>query len=196
MINHIGTQTIETDRLILRKFMMGDAQNMFDNWANDHQVTKYLQWKPHENIEVTKNILENWVKSYEQPDRYNWGIVYKENMQVIGSIAIVSFSNMHEWCEIGYCLSRNYWNTGIMTEALKVVIKFCFTKIGFNRVQAFHHVENTASGKVMLKAGMKYEGRLRQYHVNTQGVFVDCDMYSILKDEYLNQEGRFGGDLI
>ena len=84
---------------------------------------------------------------------------YKENMQAIGSISIVNFSDLHEWCEIGYCLSRNYWNNGIMTEALKAVIKLCFTKVGFNRVHAFHHAENKASGRVMLKSGMKYEGK-------------------------------------
>lgn len=187
MINHVGTRNIETKRLILRKFTMDDAQNMYDNWANDARVTKYLQWKPHENIDVTKNILIDWIKSYERLDYYQWAIVYKENMQAIGAISIVGFSDLHKWCEIGYCLSRNYWNNGIMTEALKAVIDFCFSKIGFNRVHAFHHAENRASGRVMLKSGMKYEGRLSQYHTNTQGEFVDCDMYAILKDDYHNR---------
>jgi len=188
MINHVGTLNIETKRLILRKFTMDDAQNVFDNWANDALVTKYLQWKPHESIDVTKSILNDWVRSYERLDCYNWAIVCKDNMQVISSISLVDFSNLHKWCEIGYCLSRNYWNNGIMTEALKAVIDFCFTKIGFNRVQAFHHAENRASGRVMLKSGMKYEGRLRQYRANTRGEFVDCDMYAILKDDYSNRD--------
>ena len=57
MLTHKGTQTIETPRLILRKARMEDAEPMFRNWANDTEVTKYLTWPPHENIEVTKSVL-------------------------------------------------------------------------------------------------------------------------------------------
>lgn len=104
--------------------------------------------------------------------------------QVIGSISVVNMSVDYEWFEIGYCLSRNYWDKGIMMEALKAIISFCFTEVGLSRVQAFHHVENPASGKVMLKSGMKYEGCLRQYLKNNKGIFVDCDIYGIVKSEY------------
>lgn len=185
MIKHVGTQTIETERLLLRKFVMDDAQNMFDNWVNDAKVTRYLQWKPHGDIQVTKNILNSWIDSYEKLDTYNWAIVFRENEQVIGSISVVGMSEIHEWFEIGYCLSNDYWNNGIMTEALKAVIKYCFENVGLNRVQSLHHIENPVSGKVMLKAGMKHEGRLKQYHLNNQGTFADCDFYGIVRSDYI-----------
>ncbi|NLO09571.1 MAG: GNAT family N-acetyltransferase [Clostridiales bacterium] len=184
MIKHVGTLLIDTERLHLRRYTMDDAQDMFDNWVNDAQVTRYLQWLPHGDIQITRNILDSWVKSYEKPTTYNWAIELKENTQVIGSIAVVQMSEDYEWFEVGYCLSRKHYNKGIMTEALKAIIRFSFLDVGVNRVQAFHHVGNSASGKVMLKSGMKYEGCLRQYIVNNQGVFVDCDFYGIVKSDW------------
>ena len=60
-MNHIGTQYIETERLILRRFETSDAQAMFDNWASDDEVTKYLTWPTHADVSVTEKLLEDWV---------------------------------------------------------------------------------------------------------------------------------------
>ena len=86
MLNHKGTQTIETPRLILRKARMEDAEPMLRNWANDTEVTKFLTWPTHGNIEVTKKLLESWVGSYQRDDYYQWMIVLKEINEPIGSI--------------------------------------------------------------------------------------------------------------
>lgn len=107
----------------------------------------------------------------------------KENEKVIGSISVVELSNTNEHCDIGYCIGKAYWNKGITTEALKAVILFLFNEIGFERVQAIHYTENVASGEVMKKAGMTYEGRRRKFHKNLAGIFVDCDAYAILKED-------------
>ena len=72
MLTHKGTQTLRTDRLILRRFTIDDAQEMFDNWANDERVTKFLTWQPHKNPEKTKELLKDWIKTYEDPTTYNW----------------------------------------------------------------------------------------------------------------------------
>ncbi len=74
-MNNIGTKTIETERLILRKLEIADAQNMFNNWANDSEVCKFLSWEPHGNIEVTKNLLVSWINSYQSYETYNWAII-------------------------------------------------------------------------------------------------------------------------
>lgn len=68
-----GTQIINTDRLLLRKYEADDAPDMFKNWANDSEVTKFLSWKPHNNVEDTKEIIEQWVNKYEN-SIYNWAI--------------------------------------------------------------------------------------------------------------------------
>ena len=85
-MNHVGTQYIETERLILRRFELSDARAMFDNWASDDEVTKYLTWPAHSGVSVTEQLLEDWVSQYSKNDCYRWAIVLKENgPQPIGS---------------------------------------------------------------------------------------------------------------
>lgn len=184
MLKHKGTITLETERLILRQFSVDDAEDMFRNWANDEEVTKYMPWLPHQNLEVTKELLAAWVNAYTSLENYNWAIVPKNYGKVVGSISVNDMSNTMERCEVGYCLSKSFWNQGIMTEALTAIIKYLFNEIGFNRIQATHNVANVASGKVMLKSGMRYEGKLSKYNKNNKGVFVDCSIYAINKEDF------------
>lgn len=184
MLIHKGTQLINTDRLLLRKYKSSDADNMFKNWSNDFEVTKFLSWKPHNNIQTTEEIIAQWVEIYEN-NIYNWAIELKEIREVIGGISIVKLDEASYSCEIGYCMSRKYWGMGIMSESLKAVIDYLFSEIGFNRIVAMHDTNNIASGKVMIKNGMKYEGTLRQAKLHDNKYFYDLAIYSILKDEWL-----------
>lgn len=183
-MNHLGTINIETKRLLMRRFMDGDAGYIYKNWANDPIVTEHLSWKAHDNLEVTEQILSLWIREYNSNEYYNWAIVSKDIKQPIGSISVVNFNEVSKKCEIGYCLSRKYWNKGIMTEALIGIIEFLFNQIGFNRVQAYHHIDNPASGRVMIKAGLKYEGRLKQFTINNKSEFVDVDFYGVIKESF------------
>ena len=108
MVTHKGTKTIITERLILRKFQVDDATNMFNNWASDENVTRFLTWKPHESVDATKQLLEGWVAAYNNEKTYNWVIEYKG--QAIGSISVVRLSDKCEYAELGYCLGYNFWN--------------------------------------------------------------------------------------
>ena len=180
MLNHKGTKTIETDRLILRQFTMEDAEPMFRNWANDDEVTKHLTWPTHSDVEVTKMVLSDWTSHYAEPDFYNWAIVLKENgPEPIGSIAVVRITEKTRCAAMGYCMSRAHWRKGVMPEALKAVVDFLFSEVGFNRIEAEHDVNNPASGRVMRKCGMTYEGRSRQSHRSNSGL-RDMENYAIL----------------
>lgn len=185
MLLHKGTGAISTDRLLLRRFELNDAYDMFKNWANDSEITKFLSWKPHSSVEDTKEILEKWVDEYKDDNIYNWVIELKEIGEVIGSICIVKLDEKNYSCEIGYCISRIYWNKGIMSESLKAVIDYLFSEIGFNRIAAKHDTNNVASGKVMLKSGMNYEGILRQVEIRDNKEFYDLAVYAILKNDWL-----------
>ena len=88
-MRHCGTKQIETERLILRRFVIGDAQDMFNNWASDSDVTKFLTWPAHPAVEVTKAIIAGWVERYSKDDFYQWAIVPKELSEPIGSMAAV-----------------------------------------------------------------------------------------------------------
>ncbi len=186
MLKHAGTKIIETQRLILRQFKEEDASDMFNNWASDDEVTRYLSWQTHSDIEVSKKILKMWIDEYSTQENYNWAIEIKENESVVGSIALMNIDNNIENCEIGYCISKTFWNKGIITEAFSAVIHFAFRELGFERITGRHHVDNAASGRVMEKCGLKYEGTLRKIHKINTGCLVDCKYYSILKEEYVD----------
>ena len=173
-MKHLGTQRIETERLVLREARLDDAQAMFDNWASDPEVTKYLTWPTHGSVDVTKQIAESWVKGYEQENFYLWMIELKEIGQPIGSISVVNMDDRVEKAEIGYCMGRNWWHKGIMTEALRAVMDFLFDDVGVNRIEARHDPRNPHSGGVMRKCGLKYEGTSRQSDRNNQGICDTC----------------------
>lgn len=183
-MQHIGTQPIETPRLRLRRFTMDDAQAMFLNWANDPQVTRFLTWQAHESVTVTETIISSWIAEYENHDRYSWCMEWKETGEPIGSIGAVNRNERAGRVEIGYCMSRRLWGQGIMTEALVAVEDYLFVRVGCNRIEAMHNVQNPASGRVMQKSGMTQEGILREYGSNNQGNPVDLAMWSILRSEW------------
>ena len=153
-MKHCGTKRIETDRLILRRLTIEDAEFMYKNWASDDEVTKFLRWPTHSNVDISKAVVSNCIKSYENDNFYNWVIELKENGEVIGNISTVGGNDSAERVEIGYCMGRKWWNKGIMSEALEGVTKYFFEEVGVNRVGACHDVKNPASGKVMKKCGM------------------------------------------
>lgn len=184
MITHKGTQTIHTERLILRKFTIDDAQVMFENWASDEKVTRYLTWSPHESPEATKQLLELWCAAYENPNTYNWVMEY--NGTPIGSISVVRLSEKSEYAELGYCMGYVYWNKGFMTEATKAIIDYLFAEIGVNRVGISHAVKNPASGRVAQKCGLTFEGTKREYFKTSTGEFLDISYYGIIRSEWEN----------
>lgn len=186
-MNPIGTKTIHTKRLILRPFQVEDAREIFENWASDSEVTYYLTWLPHESVETTKESLKRWVDDYQNPLQFKWAIVFNE--EVVGNIDTVHVKEKIDAVEIGYVLSRKCWGKGIMTEALVAVSRYLLEEAGCNRFFARHDVNNPASGKVMQKAGMTYEGTLRRIGKNNQGI---CDMayYSIIKADLLKEEEK------
>lgn len=173
---------LETPRLILRKISLEDAQDIFD-YAKDPEVSKYVSWEPHKSIEDSIKFIEYMLNKYEKEGYGDWGIEYKENKKLIGTCGFIWWDRKNYKAEIGYVLSREYWNQGLMTEAVREVIKFGFERMFLNRIQARCKVENIASEKVMQKIGMKFEGILRE-DVFVKGRFWDMKLYSILRKEF------------
>lgn len=183
MMNHCGTLKLETDRLILRRYTIEDAEAMYKNWASDDQVTKFLTWSAHTSPEESKHILEDWINQYSDEGVYHWAITLKENgNEPIGDISVVDMKEKVSMVSIGYCLGKNWWHKGIMSEALKAVMDFLFDVVEVNRIEARHDPRNPNSGKVMKKCGMKYEGTLRSCDWNNQGISDAC-YYALLKSD-------------
>lgn len=182
-MKNCGTQRIETDRLILRRYVIEDADAMYKNWASDSEVTKFLTWQPHSSVEVSRGIIENWLKEYSDEKYYQWAIVLKDNgNEPIGDISVVHMKEDISMVHIGYCLGRAWWRRGIMSEALKAVTDFMFDTVEVNRVESRQDPMNPNSGKVMQKCGMKYEGTLRSADRNNQGICDAC-YYALLRSE-------------
>ena len=181
-MKHCGTKRLETERLILRRFVMEDAVAMYKNWASDEEVTKYLTWPVHANEEISKSVIEDWITSYSNENYYQWAIVLKDKGEPIGSIAAVHINEDVSKAHIGYCIGKTWWHRGITSEALKAVMNFLFDVVDVNRIEARHDSRNPNSGKVMKKCGMKYEGTLRSSDLNNQGICDAC-YYALLKSE-------------
>ena len=182
MLTHKGTQTIETPRLILRRFIPTDAQSMYHNWASDPQVTKFLTWPPHDSVDTSRRIIESWIAEYANDSYYHWAIEFKELGQPIGSLIAISKDDRLQTAHIGYCIGAPWWHQGIMTEALRAVVDFLFDEVGMNRIESRHDPNNPHSGAVMRKCAMRYEGTFRQADWNNQGI-CDCAIYAILRSD-------------
>lgn len=182
-MEHKGTVTLETERLILRRFTPDDAEAMFRNWASDAEVTEYLDWSPHSDISVSEAVIDSWIKLYENMNHYSWAIVLREINEPIGSIAAVEQRDDIKMVHIGYCIGQNWWHRGYTSEAFAELICFFFEDVGVNRIESMHDPRNPNSGKVMLKCGLKYEGTMRQAAINNKGV-VDAVRYAILAEDY------------
>ena len=180
-MNNLGTKKIETERLVLRQLKDRDAKYIFNNWANDERVTKTLTWPTHENIEVTKKLVENWLEKYNNEHTYMWGIHFKDSEELIGMIDVVKNTLRDERCEIGYVLMFDQWNKGIMTESLKAVIDFLLNEVGYYMVELHHSSNNPASGKVMQKCGMTKDGTLPNRIKEKDGTRGDLICYSVTK---------------
>ncbi|MBR3842362.1 MAG: GNAT family N-acetyltransferase [Christensenellaceae bacterium] len=185
-MKHLGTVRLETERLILRRCRIEDAEASYKNWTSDEKVTKFLTWPTHSDVNVTKMILTDWANSYEKPDYYQWLIELKEISEPIGSIAAVKVDDDLKKVEIGYCIGSKWWHRGIMTEAFSAVIGFFFREVGMNRIEARHDINNPHSGAVMKKCGLQLEGTHRQADRNNQGI-VDVCVYGILAADYFRK---------
>lgn len=174
--------TIETERLLLRKITLEDAQDMFQ-YGSDAEVSRHVTWDAHQTLEDTKEFIQIVLTKYENGDLAPWGIVLKETNQLIGTIDFVSWQTNHKTAEIGYVISKIYWGQGITTEASKAILNYGFTKMDLVRIQARCFVENVGSEGVMKKLRMKYEGTVRKA-MFAKGKHRDLKVYAVLKEDF------------
>ena len=169
---------LQTKHLLLRKFSLDDAQDLFE-CTSDPEVNRYMLFKLHETIEETKFFLA----AYEDWPIAPWGIVARESGKVIGQCGFVACDTRHFNGTLGYFLARSYWGKGYMTEAVRAALDFGFSTLQLNRIEAQIAPLNDSSRRVLEKVGMRYEGTLRQ-NVFVRGEFEDSLLYSILRSEW------------
>jgi [ribosomal protein S5]-alanine N-acetyltransferase len=174
---------LETERLLLRRMRLDDAQAMFA-YASDPEVTRYVLFETHRSVKDSEAFLRLAVEGYERGDFGGWGVVLKDSGRFVGTCGVdLNYAPEHARAELGYVLSREHWGKGLMPEAVRAVIRFGFGRMHLNRIQARCIAENTASARVMEKVGMTYEGTLREYEL-IKGAYRDMKFYSILRREF------------
>lgn len=179
---------LRTERLTLRKLTMRDAQDVY-MYSSDREVARHVLWDAHQSVSESRSYIRYMLRKYRLGEPSSWGIELNSTGRIIGTIGYMWYQKENAAVEVGYSLSRSYWNQGIMTEALNAVLEYSFDKLGLHRVEAQFEVENPASGMVMLKSGMRFEGTLRGRLYN-KGKYVDVSLYAILKDDWRNLKRR------
>jgi ribosomal-protein-alanine N-acetyltransferase len=172
---------LETARLILRKATESDVSDVFA-YSSDAEVTRYLRWGPHQTLAETEDYVNEVLAGYREGLDGPWLMEHKHNHTVIGHIHLMEINAQHRKAQVGFVLSKSYWNQGIATEALRKALEFSFDRLELNRVEGLCLIDNRAAARVMEKAGMKKEGELREY-LFQKGALWDFCMYSMLRDE-------------
>ena len=174
------TKILKTDRLRLRKVKLADAEGIFCQYAQDPEVTKYVSWRAHKNIEETRDFVRSCLRAWDAGNAFHWVIERLEDKQVIGMISARAAGE--KW-ELGYVLARIHWERGYMTEAVKEIIAWAMRQRKIYRIWAVCDVDNLASARVMEKAGMQREGVLRRWsvHPNIRAEPRDSYCYAIVK---------------
>ena len=182
--------SLETARLVLRPFLLADAPEV-QRLAGERDVAATTLNIPHP---YEDGMAEAWIgahqERYEQGELVNFAIVLRKDRTLIGAIGL-SIEQRHTSAEMGYWIGKPFWNRGYCTEAARAVVSYAFEVLRLNRVHASYMTRNPASGRVMEKVGMTYEGCLRQ-HVKKWGVFEDLGMYGILQSDWESQKQNEG----
>lgn len=150
--------TIETERLLLRRWKLSDAEALY-KYACDPEVGPHAGWPPHKSVEESKMIIREVFTN-----DFTWAIVLKETNEPIGCIGYYPFgkSNIEigkNDAEVGYWMGKPHWNKGYCTEALQAMIHYCYEKKNFQTIWADFFIDNPASGRVMEKCGFTDTGK-------------------------------------
>lgn len=181
--------TLTTKRLALREFAKGDWQAVHE-YASDPEVVRYVDWGPNTEKETRDFIRRTMASCKEKPRRdYQFAVILKEEDRLIGACDIHLSEPPHQEASIGYCLNRHYWGNGYATEATRRLLAFGFDELQLHRIFATCDPQNKGSVRVLEKAGMRREGRLRD-HKWVKGRWRDSFLYAILDHEWKTGKGK------
>ncbi len=187
MLTHVGTKTIETERLTLRRFKYEDCDSMLKNWAGDEAVQSMYSEPTYTTKEAVNELLDKYIGSYEKEDYYRWAVTLKNSDECIGQIAYFLVDSKNHFAEIEYCIGKKFQCRGYATEATKAVIAYGFDEINLHKVQICTKTINKPSKRVIEKCGFTYEGTLRDYFY-MNGEYVGRLYFSILHNDFIAQK--------
>ena len=171
---------LEGKRIIIRDLKLSDIDAFYE-YGKSEYVGPNAGWKPFSSKSIAERVLTANIFSKE-----SFAICLKDNDYLIGSISLYNqaFRKNNRAKTLGFSLNHNYWNQGIMTEAVGLMMRHCFNNTDCLILEAGHHVGNYGSKRVIEKSGFNYDGTFNCYKKLYDGRVVDVDFYSITKEEY------------
>lgn len=182
----IGTESIETKRLVLRRFKYSDCNDALRNWAGDEKIQNSYGEPVYSTESDVMFLLKKYIFLYSDNNYFRWAIIEKESGECIGQIAFFLVDCKNNFAEIEYCIGSKYQNVGYATKATKAIIEYGFKKIEFHKIQICHRSNNLPSKRVIQKCEFIFEGALRDYFF-IDGKYYDRLYYSILIDEFIRR---------
>jgi RimJ/RimL family protein N-acetyltransferase len=172
----IPPETLTTARLILRKPRVQDAPLIFAAYAQDPDVTRYLTFRPHRDLNDTHEAIGRFLEQWHTGKSYCWLIFRKDRQDLMGAIA----AGEDQGINLGYLLARPFWGQGFMSEALGAIVAWAFSIPSIFRVWAVCDLENEASARLLERNGFHKEGVLRRWslHPNVSDIPRDCYCYA------------------
>jgi ribosomal-protein-alanine N-acetyltransferase len=172
--------TLETERLALRPWRPEDLDDLYE-YAKNPNVGPNAGWKPHESREESAGILRKFMDQGEV-----WALEFRESGKVMGSVGLHAdrFREGINGRMVGYVLSEDCWGRGLMTEAVRRVVRYAFEEMGLDILSVYHYPHNMRSRRVIEKCGFHHEGALRMTGKIYDGTVRDSVCYSITRDEY------------
>ena len=146
--------TLQTSRLVLREITQDDARDIFEIYSCA-EVVRYYDCDTYESIQTALDLIQSWAANCSKDVAIRWGISEKGNGKIIGTCGFNFWNKQYSSSPLGYDLLPSYWNKGIITEAVKEILRFGFEGMKLNRVQAITFPENVPSSRVLEKLGFQ-----------------------------------------
>ena len=176
-------ETLRTSAVTLRAPRRGDAPAVFENYAGDPRVTRYMLWRTHATVATSERYLSYVIQRNGMGVEWSWAITPPDSDECIGMVSIIP--DRHK-AELGYVLSHDYWGRGIMTGVARSLLRWSFERAGLSRVWATCASANAASARVLEKSGLHREGMLRGWLVfpNLAHTPQDCLIYGLVREDF------------
>lgn len=184
-------ETLKTSAVTLRAPRRGDARAVFENYAGDPRVTRYMLWRTHPTVATSERYLSYVIQRNGMGVEWSWAIIPPDSDKCIGMVSVIP--DRHK-AELGYVLSHDYWGRGIMTDVARCLLRWCFERAGLSRVWATCASANAASARVLEKSGLRREGTLRGWLVfpNLARTPQDCLIYGLVREEFAATRAQGG----
>ncbi len=166
---------LSTKQLQLKQLSSSDLQKILDLFSNE-EVTRYYNIVPLQTLNDATEVLDWFHQNYERGTGIRWGIYFHDSSELLGTIGIGKVQEKHKGV-LGYDLFPEFWQQGIMSEALNAVTQFAFETLKLVRLEAEVMPKNIASSTLLLKANFEKDGLLKHWMFWNNNYF-DMELYS------------------